>query len=158
MENLSNYFIFGIIAGTIVLFLTYLLIKYGKIITIRDFKKLVAENNIGNEAMIFIMLDRMSFKEMGLLSDDIKTFLKNNFIINLSAYKEGLKLIDMRIDLPEKKAKIMRLLDQLFYEKRRIPFLTKAGYTTAKLFKAEEVRVDLNFFQTPGLKKECYIN
>lgn len=158
MRSLKYYFIFGIIAGIIILIVAHLLIKYDQKVRISDFKKLVAENKRSNESMIFHLLNQMSFKEIDLLSTEIKNFLKRKFIVNLSAYKEGVALIDTRIDSPERREKIIALLDQLIYEKTKIPFLTKAGVTMAKQFKAEEVRVDLNFLQTPSLKKECYIN
>lgn len=158
MESLNYYFIFGAIAVAIFIVVIYLLIKYCKTMTIRDFKRLVAENNICNEGMIFIMLDRMSFEEMNILSNEIKTFLKNNFIKNLSVYKEGLKLIVVRIALPEKQEKIIEILNEIIYKKTRIIFLTPTGFTTAKQFKAEELISELNFLQTPGLKKEFYIN
>ena len=153
-----NYFFFGLIAGSIILLLAYLLILYGRIKTIRDFKKLVGENNICNESSIFFMLDRMSFKEMDLLSEEIKTFLKNNFIINLTSYREGSKLIDVRIEVPEKKEKLINMLDQLIYRNTKIPFLTKTGLTMATQFKAAEMVAELDFLNIPGLKKELYIN
>jgi len=107
---------------------------------------------------VLALFNEMSIREIGKNKEGIEKYLFKNFALNLKVYTEGIGLIDSKIESPQKRETIKKILDDIIYTKTRIPFLTKNGLATSSSFATTEEYWELASALFYGSKKMIFIN